>query len=99
MRSARFLAPSFASLLLLSACAVGPNYTAPDRPLTQPSPAPPATPAGQPVPLKTWWTSFGDPELDRIVERVRGQNLELAEASARVGQSRAAAKAAGAAPL
>jgi NodT family efflux transporter outer membrane factor (OMF) lipoprotein len=98
MRSARFLTPSVA-LLLLSACAVGPNYTAPDLHLTQSFHAAPATPASQPVPLKTWWTSFGDPELDRIVERVRDQNLELAEAGARVDQSRAAAEAAGAALL
>ena len=98
MRPARFLAPS-AAALLLTACAVGPNYTAPDLHLTQGFHAEPAAPPTQPLPLKTWWTAFGDPELDRIVERVRGQNLELAEAAARVGQSRAAAKAAGAALL
>jgi len=98
MRSARFLAPSIA-LLLLSACAVGPDYTAPDLHLTQDFHAAPGTPASQPRPLKTWWTTFGDPELDRIVGRVRGQNLELAEAGARIDQSRAAAKAAGAALL
>ena len=98
MRSAHLLAPSIA-LLLLSACAVGPNYTAPDLHLSQGFHAAPTAPASQPLPLKTWWTSFADPELDRIVERVRGQNLELAEAGARVDQSRAAAKAAGAALL
>jgi NodT family efflux transporter outer membrane factor (OMF) lipoprotein len=89
----------FVAALLLSACAVGPNYTAPDLHLTQAFHDAPAAGPAQPLPLKTWWTAFGDPELDRIVERVRGQNLELAEAAARLGQSRAAAKAAGAALL
>jgi NodT family efflux transporter outer membrane factor (OMF) lipoprotein len=88
-----------AAALLLSACAVGPNYTKPDLHLTQSFHAAPASTPAEPLPLKTWWTAFGDAELDRIVERVRGQNLELAEASARIGQSRAAAKAAGAALL
>jgi NodT family efflux transporter outer membrane factor (OMF) lipoprotein len=98
MRSLQLLA-SPAAALTLAACAIGPNYQAPDQHLTQTFHAAPAAPASQPLPLKTWWTAFGDPELDRIVERVRGQNLELAEASARIGQSRAAAKAAGAALL
>ena len=95
MRTIPILASS-ASALMLAACAVGPGYRAPDLGLT---PSFHAAPAGRPMPLNTWWTAFNDPELDRIVERVRGQNLELAEASARVGQSRAAAKAAGAALL
>jgi NodT family efflux transporter outer membrane factor (OMF) lipoprotein len=97
MRPALLLSP-FAAALLLSACAVGPNYKAPDLHLTQGFHDAPAAPS-QPLPLKSWWTAFGDPELERVVERVRSQNLELAEATARVGQSRAAAKAAGAALL
>jgi NodT family efflux transporter outer membrane factor (OMF) lipoprotein len=99
MRFPRTLAPAALAALLLSACAVGPNYKAPDLHLTQGFHDAPADAPAQPLPLKTWWTAFGDPELDRIVDRVRGQNLELAEATARVGQSRAAAKAAGAALL
>ena len=46
--------------------------------------------------LDTWWTGFDDPELTRIVQRVLSQNLDLAEALARVEQARAAAKEAGA---
>jgi NodT family efflux transporter outer membrane factor (OMF) lipoprotein len=98
MRPHQLLAPS-AAALLLAACAVGPDYKAPDLKLTEGFHAAPVSAPAQPLPLKTWWTAFGDPELDRVVERVRGQNLELAEAAARVGQSRAEAKAAGAALL
>lgn len=98
MRAHPLLASS-AAALLLAACAVGPNYAAPDLALTHGFQAAPTAPIGQPLPLNTWWTAFGDAELDRVVERVRGQNLELAEAEARLDQSRAAAKAAGAALL
>jgi NodT family efflux transporter outer membrane factor (OMF) lipoprotein len=96
MRPVLFLAPSVLALML-TACAVGPDYKAPDLHLTQDFHAAPTT--SQPLPLKIWWTAFNDPELDRIVGRVRDQNLDLAQAFARVDQSRAAAKAAGAALL
>jgi NodT family efflux transporter outer membrane factor (OMF) lipoprotein len=98
MRPALFAAPT-ALALLLAACAVGPNYKAPDLALTPAFHAAAPSPEARSIPLKTWWTTFGDPELERVVERVRSQNLDIAQAAARVGQSRAAAKAAGAALL
>jgi NodT family efflux transporter outer membrane factor (OMF) lipoprotein len=89
--------------LALSACAVGPDYQRPASPLTQGFHAAPSTPAEGPLavqaPLESWWTGFGDSELDRVVDRVRRQNLDLQQAAARVSQSRAAARAAGAALL
>jgi NodT family efflux transporter outer membrane factor (OMF) lipoprotein len=99
-RKLSFFAAAYAVLMALSACAVGPNYKAPASPLAGAyhSPAPPADTAAQ-VELATWWQGFGDPELTRVVERAAAQNLDLAQARARLVQSRAALKAAGAALL
>ncbi len=92
-----------ATSLVLGACAVGPNYRPPstqgattfvNAPLAAArAPAPPAPD------LKSWWTGFGDPELSSLVTRALAQNLDLAQAEARVLQARAQAKAAGAALL
>ncbi len=86
-----------AALLVLGACAVGPNYRAPASLLTGAyhSPAPASDSAK--ADLTAWWQGFGDPELTRIVERAAAQNPDVAQAAARVRQSRAALSAAGAA--
>ena len=98
MRMLHAAAPS-AVLLLLAGCAVGPNYQAPPVTLTSGFHAAPATAPAPAAPLETWWTAFNDPGLERVVARVQAQNLDIAQAAARVRQSRAAAKAAGAALL
>lgn len=46
--------------------------------------------------LSDWWLGFEDPVLTGIVRRALDQNLDLAAAIARVEQSRAVARAAGA---
>src|ERR1700761_1766462 len=99
-RKLSFFAAAAPLLFALSACAVGPNYKAPPSPLAGAyhSP-PPRAEADAQAELATWWQGFGDPELTRIVERAAAQNLDLAQARARLIQSRAALKAAGAALL
>jgi NodT family efflux transporter outer membrane factor (OMF) lipoprotein len=96
----RFILPLFMSAAL-AGCAVVPNYAKPDLALAPAFHTPvPATELGaQAAKLDAWWTAFGDPELTRIVERAAAQNLDLAQAQARLSQSRAAARAAGAALL
>ena len=78
-----------AGALPMAACTVGPNYHA-------------ATPATLGVPdgysvaadaraqanLTRWWTSFDDPLLVSIVERARANNLDIAQAVARLRQAR-----------
>lgn len=94
---------SFAALLcgaaaLVGCTTVGPNYVAPE---TQSSAAfrnAPAAPAAV-VDLATWWHSFNDPVLDSVIDRALAQNLDLAQAIARVEQARAATGAARAAML
>jgi len=80
----------------LAACAVGPDYRRPDVALTQnyvqASVLAPADEAAS----QEWWRAFGDADLDRIVERVMAQNLDLAQAQARIEQARAVARRSGA---
>ncbi|MBS0335042.1 MAG: TolC family protein [Proteobacteria bacterium] len=90
--------PIAAAALALAGCAVGPDYKPPATPLAAAyaTPAPAAEPGAAGADLVAWWRGFGDPRLTRIVERAAAQNLDVAQAAARVGQSRAALKAAGA---
>jgi NodT family efflux transporter outer membrane factor (OMF) lipoprotein len=54
----------------------------------------------RPAPARDrWWDGFGDPELTALVDRALAQNLDLAQADARLVQARAQARAAGAALL
>jgi len=85
---------------LLAGCMVGPNYEKPELGLRPGFVSAPTTNSSGPVvDLARWWTGFGDPELTKLVGRTLSENLDLAQARARVLQSRAAARAAGAALL
>ncbi|MGC1302998.1 MAG: efflux transporter outer membrane subunit [Caulobacteraceae bacterium] len=87
---------------LLVGCAVGPNYA-------PPAVSEPARYLGQAAieqrsaadgaDLVSWWGSFEDPELTRLVDIALAQNLDLAQALARITQSRAQLRAATAALL
>ncbi len=50
-----------------------------------------------PASFVTWWEGFGDPVLTDFVSRALEQNLDLAQASARITQARAGLGAANAA--
>jgi len=87
---------------LMAGCAVGPDYqrpalALPDRYLSQP--AAEQTPATAPARLVNWWESFNDPVLTGFVTQALEQNLDLAQAAARVTQARAGLGAANAALL
>lgn len=96
---------TFAALLVASlstGCAVGPDYVQPDLPLPERFQGQTAADhrlAKSSADLATWWTGFGDPRLTRFVTLALEQNLDLAQASARVTQARAGLGAANAALL
>ncbi len=79
---------------LLSSCAVGPDYRSPDAPssaryVAGPVPAAPGLPVfvdGAPVPAR-WWTLFGSPEIDALVQRALHESPTLSAARARVRQA------------
>jgi NodT family efflux transporter outer membrane factor (OMF) lipoprotein len=89
-------------LILTSGCAVGPDYHKPDlaaqgqflgqRAINQRD-------GSSAVDLASWWQSFNDPTLTRIVKKAIDENLDIAQAVARVQQSKSALQSANAALL
>jgi NodT family efflux transporter outer membrane factor (OMF) lipoprotein len=77
-----------AALFLVGGCTVGPDYH-------PPAVAVPAAYGGGPsaasstADFRQWWTAFGDPTLNALVERARSGNLDLRQAAARVEEARA----------
>lgn len=77
---------------LSAGCMVGPDYKQPNAPLADhyiSSAGLMATPGARADNLDKWWEGFGDPLLSTLVTEALGQNLELAQAQARVAQARA----------
>src|SRR5262245_46007894 len=84
-------------LALLTCCTVGPDW-APDQPAVPAAfdvrppaetPTAAATVTTADADVATWWTVFGDPELDALIARATAGNLDLRAAAARVEQARA----------
>src|SRR5687768_16850843 len=90
------------SVSLLACCAVGPDYRSPDIAVSSPF-------LGQDgvahrevrrrADLQAWWAGFDDALLTRFVALVLEQNLDIAQAAARVAQARASLHLADAALL
>lgn len=90
------------SASLSAGCAIGPDYVRPDMPLPERYLGQAAVDqrhATASADLVAWWTGFGDPQLTRFVILALEQNLDLAQAPARVAQARAGLGAANAALL
>ncbi|QPS20001.1 efflux transporter outer membrane subunit [Serratia plymuthica] len=87
---------------LLAGCAVGPDYQRPDAPLSdryQAQSAVQQRSAARPASFAVWWEGFDDPLLSDLVSSALAQNLDLAQATARMAQARAGLGAATAALL
>lgn len=93
-----------APLLLLAACAVGPDFAKPEAPAarnyTAGGPPTLANPAGKEAQqrfaigqgvAKEWWTLFHSPDLDALVRRAIANNQNVAVARATLAQARDAA--------
>ena len=83
------LIAGLAPAALVTACTVGPDYHAPEMavPAAYQEPVA-AAPAGAEIDPATWWRSFGDPELDRLVTRALAGNPDIQVAASRVRQAR-----------
>lgn len=85
---------------LLAGCPVGPDYHRPDMPLPDRyQSAMQQRSATRPASFAVWWEGFNDPLLSRLVSDALAQNLDIAQASARMAQARAGLGAATAALL
>ena len=76
----------FGLAALVGACAVGPDYRAPDTAATPFVAAPAAGVDEQPFEA-AWWEQFRDPVLDGLIERALTDDLDLAVAVARVEEA------------
>src|ERR671910_34251 len=94
--------PLLLTVSLLTGCAVGPRYKAPEIPLSARflgQEGVERREAQRKADLQEWWAAFDDPALTRFVSLALAQNLDIAQAAARVAQSRASLRLAGAALL
>jgi len=95
LAAAKLLSAVLLSALPLSGCVVGPNYKG--APVAAPieAQAPAFHRAGDlsaDAPAGRWWTALGDAELDRLIDAALAGSPDLAEARARIVQSRAGLK-------
>ena len=97
-----FVAATFAGLVFLTGCKIGPSYSRPSALGTNAIPAQFSVAASgtngvewaraggaTKLPGGAWWELFGDPELNRLEELAAAQNQELAAAVARLDEARA----------
>ena len=81
----------FLILPLLAGCTVGPDYHKPD--IATPDTfaaenAPLSVPLAAQADMTRWWTLFHDPELESLIARALGANLDLQAAASRVREAR-----------
>ncbi|MCB1109779.1 MAG: efflux transporter outer membrane subunit [Chlamydiia bacterium] len=76
-------------LLILTGCAVGPNYDTPIVTLPENYGEPHEEEQVDEVALKRWWTTFNDPLLDVFVHEALSQNYDLKIAVEKVNEVRA----------
>src|SRR6266536_2277941 len=101
-----FVSPRFLAVLLsvtvVTGCVHAAKYSPPQNPLSGhflSQEIVERRDAQRKADLQTWWAAFDDPDLTRFVSLALAQNLDIAQAAARVAQSRASWRQAGAALL
>src|SRR6266581_2594394 len=108
-RALRMTAAVASALFISLGCKVGPNYQSPRietpgsfsnataKSTSGPSTSPTTKQSivdAQGAPWIDWWTKFNDPQLNSLVTRALKANHELAVATARVNEARAAERVA-----
>ncbi|MBB5495910.1 efflux transporter outer membrane subunit [Paraburkholderia sp. MM5384-R2] len=99
--SARAIVAALLTCVALTACTVGPDFVRPQTATpqvferTQTAQSPSRAMEAQFGP--DWWTLFNDPVLNQLEKQLADANLDVAAASARLLQSRAERRVAGAA--
>jgi NodT family efflux transporter outer membrane factor (OMF) lipoprotein len=92
------LLPAFGCAILLAGCAASPPPALPQGDV--PAAFQQAVPSNAPLwPAADWWRSFDDAQLSALMAAAQVNNLDLAQAAARLRQADARARQAGAALL
>ncbi|WP_249977922.1 efflux transporter outer membrane subunit [Vreelandella olivaria] len=89
MRYQKRCCTGIALALLLSGCAVGPEYQSPDIALPETWPEHINLSQQDRDAWRHWWRQFNDPALNQLVERAAQENLELMIQLARIQEARA----------
>jgi len=79
----------FGAVTLLSGCAVGPDYELPDTPMPEDWFTTSARDFTEVEPLQEWWSALDDTILTNLIKRAELANLDLAQAVARIEETRA----------
>jgi NodT family efflux transporter outer membrane factor (OMF) lipoprotein len=102
MRAPFLLSAALLAATALSGCTVGPDFARPQAPADGAygrTEDPVATPASAPAaalgegPGARWWTAFGSPQLDALVDRAMANNRTLAASNATLAVARAELRA------
>jgi outer membrane protein, multidrug efflux system len=86
----RVAAALLIAVLFLSGCAVGPKYRRPPTAVEQHWSVDQSAGTSTQEPAGQWWTSFSDPEFDKLVQQAVEANLDLKLTVARLAEARAA---------
>jgi NodT family efflux transporter outer membrane factor (OMF) lipoprotein len=91
------LIASLLAATVLAGCTVGPDFVRPAAPGTTaylpPSEGGASSVQLGPGPAQRWWTAFGSPELDALVERAMANNHSLAASNATLAAARSELRA------
>jgi multidrug efflux system outer membrane protein len=91
MRDAVAFCAALPLVAALAGCAIAPDRST--RPTLTSAALPTLAPSASAQPaelaIERWWTTFGDPELERLVDDALARNLDLVAAAARVREARA----------
>lgn len=77
--------------IVSAGCAVGPNFVKPTTTThnTWIAPSPVLPHQGQPATLVNWWSEWNDPVLAELINNAVRENTTIAQAAARIAESRA----------
>lgn len=84
-------------LIVLTGCAVGPDYKKPQADLDAQFHQlrhDAGLSSDRPADLAHWWTTLGDPALNSLIDQALAQNLDLRDAASRLREARALRKGA-----
>src|SRR5215471_7641689 len=79
-----------AGVLLLAGCTVGPRFKRPEASVPPQWSVDQVRGTNTHQPEEQWWTSFNDPEFDKLVRQAVEANLDLKLAAARLDEAKAA---------